>query len=437
VRVIEWSTADDATKRALLDRGVAGLADVELRASIRALVDDVRARGDAAVCDALARFDGVEVAPPGLRVSADEIDEARATIGDDVVAAIRDLIDHVRRFNEELARRHGDWRVESGPGLVVGEQVRPIASAGLFVPAGKGSFPSVLGQLGTPAVVAGVPTIVVATPPKAGTGGKVDAAVLVVASELGLTDVFRVNGPAGVAAMAFGTESIPRCLKVVGPGSWPVTLAMMEVQARGCSGVQMLGPSESLILADDSADPVRLAADLLNEAEHGPDSTAVLLTPSSALLDTLATEVAAQLAALPEPRRSYAAAALNDNGGAVLVADLATGCEVANAFAPEHMQLVVRDDERWLGELDHAGEILLGQDTPISMANFVIGCPAALPTSGYAKVSSGITVDAFTKRTAIARANRTAMERLAPSAIALAEHEDFPAHAAAMRRRLR
>ncbi|MEY3341995.1 MAG: histidinol dehydrogenase, partial [Actinomycetota bacterium] len=205
-----WSSLDHASRRALVDRDINKSISAELREQIAGLVGDVRERGDAAVCDALARFDKVNVEPDGLRVSDDERDKARRQVDDGVRAAIRDMVDHIRRFNEQLLTRHGDWQFESDPGLVVGERVSPIASAGLFCPSGKASYPSVLAQLGGPATVAGVPLVQVVVPPKPGANGAVDPVVLAVADELGIRDVFRVNGPAGIAALAFGTESIER-----------------------------------------------------------------------------------------------------------------------------------------------------------------------------------------------------------------------------------
>lgn len=430
-----WSELDHEERGRLTGRGLGSVFDEDLRASIVEVIEDVRDHGDAAVAAALERFDGCRVDPTALRVSEEERQAARAAVPDDVLGAIRDGIDHVRRFNEQIVAR-GDWSFESEPGLTVGEKVSAIESAGLFVPSGKASYPSVLVQIGTPAVVAGVPTIAVVVPPVPGSAGEVDPAVLVVADELGIRDVFRANGPAGIAALAFGTETIPKVRKVLGPGSPAVTCAEVEVQRYGTVTTMVLGPSESLVLADDSADPRLLAADLINEAEHGPDSTSLLVTDSASLLASAQVEVAKQLAELPEPRRQYAARALGVNGGAVLVADMAEGAEVANAFAPEHMMLAVRDEDGVLDRLHHAGEILIGQWTPVSAANFVIGCPASLPTSGFAKVSGGVTADAFRKRTAVARADRRALERMAPSIVAFSRHEGFPAHEASTRIRL-
>ena len=430
-----WGQMSPGERARVTTRGLDTMIDPQLRARIGELIEDVRARGDAAVAGALAAFDGCEVDPGALRVTDSEFDAALAWVSPGLLAAIRDAISHVRRFNEQLTAR-GDWSFESEPGLTVGEKVTPITSAGLFVPSGKASYPSVMVQLGTPAVVAGVPQIAVVVPPVPGSGGEVDKAVLVVAAELGIRDVFRANGPAGVAALAWGTQTIPQVRKVVGPGSPAVACAQVEVQRYGTSTVMVLGPSESLIIADDSADPRLLAADLLNEAEHGPDSASLLVTTSGQLLRQVQTEVAKQLAGLPEPKRQYAAAALGRNGGAVIVRDLAEAADVADAYAPEHMQIAVRDGDGLLALLHNAGEILVGQWTTISAANFLIGCPASLPTSGFAKVTGGVTADTFRKRTAVARADEQALRRLSESIITFTRHEGFPAHEAAIRVRM-
>ncbi|MFZ1489722.1 MAG: histidinol dehydrogenase [Ilumatobacteraceae bacterium] len=437
LRMLRWSRLSQAERAELVERDLGRSISPELRHQVGELIEDVRERGDLAVCDALARFDGVDVEPDGLRVGDEEWEAAQAFPDDGLRAAIAEMVGRIRRFNTELLARRGDWQFEAEPGLTVGEKVTPIASAGLFCPSGKASYPSVLAQLGGPAVVAGVPEIVVVVPPKPGTGGRVDPVVLAVAGQLGLREVFRANGPAGVAAMAFGTERIPKVVKVVGPGSWPVTVAQIEVQRWGTATMMALGPTESVVVADASADPVRLAADLLIEAEHGTDSCTLLVTTCAELAASTDAELATQIAELPAARTQAAAASLGVNGGCVLVDSLVEAAEVVNAFAPEHLQLVVRADAEAdvLGRILHAGEILLGQDTPFSAANFVIGCPASLPTNGFARVSSGITAEAFVKRTAVARADSAALARMAPSVLALADVEGFPAHAAALRRR--
>jgi len=432
-----WNDMNVEARDALMRRGIDDIFDPELRRSIGELIDDVRDRGDAAVCDALGRFDGIDVSPDGLRVSADEFEQA--AVSAEVDDAIDDAIAHLRAFNDAQMEQANDWSIESEPGLTVGEKITPITSAGLFTPSGKASYPSVAYQLAVPAVVAGVPSISLVVPPIPGGTGEVDPAVLVVCRKLGILDVFRVNGPAGIAALGFGTDTIPKVRKIVGPGSPAVTIAQVEMQRHGVATMMLLGPTESLVIADDSADPALLAADLLIEAEHGTDSTVVLLTDSAALADAVDAELERQLAGLADVRATAARASLGPNGGCVLVDSLDVAVGIANEFAPEHLQVAVADAfvDEVVDGLINAGEILVGQHTPFSAANFVIGCPASLPTSGFAHVSSGITADTFLKRTAIARADATALARMTPSVLALADHEGFPAHGDALRLRQR
>ena len=424
-----------AEKEALCRRGLDDIFDAGLRDSIGALIEDVRLRGDQAVCDALARFDGITLAPHQLRVTAEEI--ANAQVDPALENAIVDAISHLRAFNEQLLERASDWQMEIENGLTAGEKITPISSVGLFVPSGKASYPSVAYQLGVPAVVAGVKNICLVVPPVPGGNGEVDPAVLVVCRLLGITNVFRINGPAGIAALGFGTETIPKVRKVVGPGSPAVTLAQVEMQRHGLATMMLLGPTESLVLADHTAHVGRLASDLLIEAEHGTDSSVVFVTNSEALIDAVEEELQIQLADLPPVRAEACRASLGPNGGAVLVASLNEAVDVANMYAPEHCQVAVdaQYEDQVVDAIINAGEILIGQHTPFSAGNFLIGCPASLPTSGFAHVSSGITVDTFLKRTAIARANEPALRRMSESIITLADHEGFPAHSNAIRRR--
>ena len=429
-RLSELSAAE---RRRIMERSTAAVFAPELVASVRGLVDDVRERGDVAIVDALSRFDGVSCPPDGLRASPQEFDAARGAVGADVVDAIQEGIANIRAFNERVVR-DANWTEELAPGHMVGEQTSPIDAAGLFVPSGKGSFPSVLMQIGTPAVVAGVRRIAVVVPPLSGTDGAIDPAVLVVAQELGLADVFRANGPAGVAALAFGTESVPRVSRVVGPGSPAVAAAQIEVQRYGCSTVMLFGPSESLVIADETADPRIVAADILNEAEHGADSAALLVTPCEQLVSAVADEIDRQLPRLPDRRREFAQAAISDLGGAVIVRDLDEAASFASEYAPEHLMIATAAPESLLPRIEHAGEILLGS-TPFSAANYLLGVPATLPTGGFARQSSGVTARTFLKTSGLARTSPEALARLAPAVRALANHEGFPAHEAALRER--
>lgn len=435
MRRVRWADLSETAREELCHRGLGDIFDPHLQTSIAALIDDVRQRGDAAICDATARFDGIELTPDQLLVSADEL--AAAQVSTELDEALDEAIAHLRAFNDHLRTRASDWELTLEPGLVAGEKVTPVASAALFVPSGKASYPSVAYQLGVPAVVAGVPDIVLVVPPVPGGRGEVDPAVLVVCRKLGIHTIVRGNGPACIAGVGFGTEHLPKVRKIVGPGSPAVTCAQVEMQRHGLVTMMLLGPTESLVIADETADPERLAADLLIEAEHGTDSAVLLVTPSPSLAEAVDAALRRQLADLPAVRAEAARASLGVNGGCVIVRDLAMAVEVANRYAPEHLQVAVDVgvEDAVVDGLVDAGEILVGQHTPFSAANFVIGCPASLPTSGFAKVSSGITVEAFLKRTAVARCDERALARLAPAIVALADHEGFPAHAAALRRR--
>lgn len=429
MRRMTWAAMDEPGRRALCERGLEAIFDDALKAAIGKIIDDVRANGDEAVCRALRDFDKVSLEPHQLRATADEI--AAAAVAPEVDAAIDDAISHLRAFNEQVMARAADWSFASEPGLTVGEKITPITSAGLFVPSGKASYPSVAYQLAVPATVAGVPTLALVVPPMPGGSGRIDPAVLAVCRKLGVEHVFRVNGPAGVAALGFGTDTIPQVRKIVGPGSPPVACAQVEMQRYGVATMMILGPTESMVIADDSADPRLAAADLLNEAEHGTDSTVLLVTTSGVFADAVDRELEQQLAQLPAARAEAARAALGRNGGCVMVADLAEAAEVANRWAPEHLQVVIAPDAEGelLDLLVNAGEILVGQSTLFSAGNFVIGCPASLPTGGFAHVSSGITADTFLKRAAVARADAAALARMTPTILAMAAHEGFPAHA--------
>lgn len=432
IRQLEWKSMTDVEKAWIHQRGTAAESADELRPAIRALVDDVRERRDEALLEALVRFDGVEIEASQLRVSGAEFDIAMARIDPGVKDAIGQMIANIRAFNEALLERRQSWTAEIAPGHTVGEKVGPVANAALFCPSGKASYPSVLAQIATPAVVAGVEQISVIVPPAPGGDGSIDDAVLVVASELGLENVYRVNGPAGIAAAAFGTETIPAHGMVVGPGSPPVAIAQLEVRAHGVDSV-VLGPTESLVVADETADPVLLAADLLNEAEHGTDSTVVLVSASSEVIEAAAAEVLRQLANLPEARREAAESALGLNGGAILVDSIDEAVAVANWFAAEHCQLAVADPWKVAEGIEHAGELLLGQHTPFSVGNFTLGGPAALPTGGWANRAGGITVEQFLKAGAIGHLTAEALRQVAASTIALSDHEGFDAHGNAIR----
>ena len=438
-----WADLPETERARLLARSTAAIFEPALMTSIEAIFADVRERGDAAVIDATERFDGVRLTPDRLAITEAEIDQAHGATPPALLAGIREAIANSRLFNEAQLRATATaWQEEVRPGFLIGERFAPIPSVGLFVPTGKASYPSVLCQIGTPAVVAGVPQIVVVVPPIPGSPvgadspvGAVDPATLAVARELGITKVFRANGPAGIAALTFGTATVPRVRKIVGPGSPAVTAAQVLAQRYGTATQMLCGPSESLLIADESADPWRLAIDLLNEAEHGADSAATLVTDSPALAEAVDAAVARQIGDLPEVRRAAAQAVLRDLGGVILVDSMDEAVAFANLYAAEHVQIATRDPAATLASLRYAGEALLGQDTPIGASSYTIGIPATLPTGGYAQLNGGVTARTFLTSTSTARLSPDALAGLAEPTLALADHEGFPAHANAFRLR--
>lgn len=431
IDIIDWTSATPDRRTRLLIRNQAAslLGSLELTASIQALIDDVDRRGDRALVDALERFDGVTTTE--LRVSEAEFDTAADSISPELSDAIDLAIGRLRAFNTAIVER-SSWQMPTAGGGTVGEVTRPLESGGLFVPCGKGSFPSVLLQIGVPAVTAGVQDLQVVVPPTPGQNGSVDPATLVIARRLGISDVYRLNGPTGIAALAIGTETVRPVNIVVGPGSVPVAIAQQLIQSRGCRIVTGLGPTDSLILADDTANITMLAADVINEAEHGPDSSAVLISTSHDLLTRTAAEIERQLLALPEPRRTWARTSISANGGLVLADTWDQAIRIANDYAPEHLQIATADPHQLVEQVRFAGTVLLGQWTTFASSNFVLGTPATLPTTGHAKHASGVTAHTYLNQISIADISEDEFWTLAGAAKAFAQYEGFPAHEASV-----
>jgi histidinol dehydrogenase len=389
------------------------------------VLDDIATQGDAAVMAYTARWDGLALTSDDLRVPPEAIRAAPTRIDDGLRHALATAIARSRRYNEWL-KPQPLALVDLEPGITVGVRHTPCRSAGIYVPSGKGTFPSTLIALATPAVVAGVEDIAVVVPP--GPGGTPDPAVLAAADLLGLMRVYCCNGAAGVAALAVGTRTIPRADVITGPGN-PVIAAVQQASAAyGARPLVVLGPSESIVLADETADPARLVVDLLNEAEHGADSAAILLATDAGLAGRVVSQLPQALSALPEPRRSYAGRAISDLGGVFVAADLGEAVAWINRYAPEHLQLAVRDPLAVAAHVRHAGEILLGQGTPFAAANYALGVPAALPTGGAAAAASGVTVLSFLKTTSLAGLTQDGLRAVADVAIRLGRYEGFPAH---------
>lgn len=427
--VVRLADASPERLQRMLRRSGADIFDPERMAHVAAIIADVERRGDAALVEYTARYDGVSLTPDRLAIERDEVRRAYDAIDDGLRAALAVAIDRARRYNERL-RPPALALDDLEPGITAGIKWSPVDGAGLYVPSGKGTFPSTLVTLATPAVVAGVEEIAVVVPPRP--DGSVDPAILAAADLLGVPRVFRCNGVAGIAALACGTATLPRVRVLGGPGNPYVTAAQIAVQSRGVRLLSVLGPTESMILADESADADRLALDLLNEAEHGADSAALLVTVSDALVGEVQERLPRYLAQLPERRRGFAEAAMRGRGGAVVAGSMEEALAFVNLYAPEHLQIATRDPLGTLAGVRHAGEVLLGQDTPFSAGNYAIGVPAALPTSGFARITSGVTVWSYLKATSVASLDPRGLAAVRPVIERLGRYEDFPAHVLAV-----
>ncbi|MCE7946346.1 MAG: histidinol dehydrogenase [Chloroflexi bacterium CFX4] len=395
------------------------------------VVESVRHNGDAALVDYVRRFDAKDYTVADLRASDEDFERAYAEVGAEVVAAIRHAHANIQRFHAEQMPEPM-WFMEVEPGIMAGEKITPIASAGLYVPRGKGAFPSVMLMLTVPAKVAGVPRIVVITPPNP--QGKADPAALVAADIAGVREVYAVGGMAAVAGLAFGTQTLPRVSKIIGPGSSYVSAAKRLLYGVVDVGLPA-GPSESIILCDETADPRLAALDLLVEAEHGAESAALLVTHSRAVADEALRLLPSYIAELPEWRRKFIESVLSSYGGILLTNSLEDSIAFVNAYAPEHLEVLTADPFSTLNRIQNAGEILLGGYTPIPTSNYTLGLNAILPTGGFARSFSSVSVWDFLKRSGIGYCNREGYERLHNTTVTLADYEDFPAHAMALRKR--
>lgn len=425
-RILHFDGLTPLERAALCSRGVIDASAFLERA--RPIVEAVREEGDVALVRFAAAFDKVTMTADQIRVVPEDFDAAYGLVPGDVVAAIREAAANIRRVHEQQKPPALDM-IEVRPGVLAGDRYVPIGAVACYVPRGKGSFPSVTLMTAIPALVAGVPRVVVITPP--GPDGTCDAGTLVAAREAGVTEVYLAGGAQGVAAVAYGTETIPHCDKIVGPGS-PWVGAAMELCAEAIAPGPPAGPSESMVLADDTADVRRVALDLLVEAEHGADSTTFLVTWDAEMAERVADCVVELLGRLGEERRGYASQALGVNGGLVVAADRDDALAFVNAFAAEHLQIASTHSRDYLDAITNAGEILLGQDAPFSMANFMIGVNAVLPTGGKAATHSALGVMDYIKRQSIAELNSEGYAGLADQTEAFARYEGFDAHALAI-----
>lgn len=429
INLIQLASLDATARRKLLKR-----SETDISAALdvaRRLIDEVRQDGDAAVSAHLKSIDRVEIAPGAFRVTEAEFDHAVKTLDPEIKAAVDHSIRNVRKFHETQMPEQITW-AEVEPGVMAGEKVSAVDSIGLYVPRGKGAFPSVMIMLAVPAVVAGVKKIAVCTPPNP--DGSVDTATLYAAREIGVEAIYKVGGASAIAALALGTETIPQVAKILGPGNQYCSAAKRLLSSDADMGLPA-GPSESIILADEHADPKLLAIDLLIEAEHGPDSAALLVVHDEALAVKVRELLPALIDELPEPRRTFCRTGMGSYGGIVVTRSLAESIDFVNEYGPEHMELQVREPFGVLPKIENSGEVLIGPYTPISVGNFCLGVNAILPTGGFARSHSCTSVHSFIKRTSLAYCTREGFEALRKTTEVLAEYEGFPSHARAVRNR--
>lgn len=397
----------------------------EQNEAAKAIIEAVRTEGDAALRRYSEEFDRTRV--ESFRLTDEEIEGAYDQVEPEFVEAIRAAAVRIRAFHEKQKRE--TWMDLQPDGTMLGQVYRPLKRVGLYVPGGKAAYPSSVLMNAIPALVAGVPEIAIVTPPATAGVEGVNPYILVAAAEAGVKEIYRVGGAQAVAALAYGTEQIPAVDKIVGPGNIYVALAKRYVY--GVVDIDSIaGPSEIIVLADDSADPAYVAADLLSQAEHDEMASAVLVTPSAALAQAVAAELESQLELLP--RREIAGQSLADYGAILTVDTLEEGIAVVNRMAPEHLEIIVEEPFRYLGKIENAGAIFLGPYSSESVGDYFAGPNHVLPTNGTARFSSALSVDDFVKKSSVIYYSKEALLRDAAQISALARFEGLQAHARAV-----
>ena len=420
----------DPDFRARFDALLTGKREVaeDVDARVKAIIADVRARGDAALIEYTANFDRIRLTAPRLRVAKSEIDEADAAVGGEQRAALK--VAHDRITAHHSRQMPADDRYRDALGVELGTRWTAIEAVGLYVPGGSAAYPSSVLMNAVPARVAGVERVVMVTPSP---DGKLNPLVLAAARLAGVDEIYRVGGAQAIAALAYGTSAIAPVAKIVGPGNAYVAAAKRQVF--GTVGIDMIaGPSEVLIIADADNDPDWIAADLLAQAEHDVAAQSILITDSPDLADQVAAAVERQLRTLP--RREIAAASWRDHGAIITVASLTAAMELANRIAAEHVELAVAAPDALLVRLRNAGAAFLGRYTPEVIGDYVAGSNHVLPTARSARFSSGLSVFDFLKRTSILRLGPEQLRALGDAAITLAESEGLSGHARSVAIRL-
>lgn len=401
-------------------------------AAVSKMIADVQTRGDAALVDYTRRFDAPDITADQLIVSDAEIDAAEKQVDADFRKALTRAAEQIEAFHRRQVKN--SWFDTQRPGVILGQLVNPVSAAGIYVPGAKGGMTPLVSSVlmgAIPARIAGVDHLAMVTPPMA--DGGINPHLLVAARAVGIDVIYKVGSAWSIAGLAFGTQTISPVDVIVGPGNIYVTLAKKILS--GTVGIDMLaGPSEILVIADDGADPSHVAADLLSQAEHDELSSAILITDSGALAESVAGEVDRQLAELP--RKAIAEKALDRYGGILVVADIDTGVALANRIAPEHLELQLTDPFAWIGSIRNAGAVFMGAYTPEPVGDYMAGPNHVLPTGGTARFSSALSVDCFMKQTSLVYYTADAFEKEAEDVIRLADTEGLGAHAASVKKRL-
>nr|WP_316624034.1 histidinol dehydrogenase [uncultured Ruminococcus sp.] len=384
------------------------------------IIRTVREQGDKALFDYTARFDKAQLS--ALQVTKEEIDEARASVEPRFIEILEKAAENIRCFHE--AQRRQSFVLTGEDGVVMGQRIIPVDRAGLYVPGGTAAYPSTVLMDAIPAKIAGVPEVVMVTPPSS--DGKVNPAILAAASVAGVDKIFKVGGAQAIAALAYGTETIPKVDKIVGPGN--AFVAEAKKQVFGTVSIDMIaGPSEILIVSDGKSDPRHVAADLLSQAEHDKLASAVLVTDSMELAKAVSQELEKQI---PMLERAEIARASIDSNGKIIVADnLDVVIDIANEIAPEHLELCVDNPFDWLGRIRHAGSVFMGRSCPEALGDYLAGPNHTLPTSGTAKFSSPLSVDDFIKKMQYTYYTPDALDRVAQDVAYFARQEGLTAHA--------
>ena len=428
MKPLRWNELDAAARRQALARPGRGV-DAQVAAAVARVLEQVRADGDGALRALTRRFDGVEVGD--ARVGEEEFARAQAEVSDEVRQAMVEARERLLAWHR--AGMAQDFEIVTAPGVRGGRLLRGIGRVGLYVPAGSAPLPSTALMLGVPAELAGCGEVVLCTPPRA--DGRADPTVLVAARLCGIDRVCKIGGAQAIAAMAFGTDTVPACDKLFGPGNAYVTAAKQQVSMRpGGPAIDMpAGPSEVLVIADAGATASHVAADLLSQAEHGPDSQVLLVTDSPVLSAAVRVEVESQVATLP--RVDIARAAL-EHARLIEVDTLEDAFAISNAYAPEHLILALREPRAWLPRVTCAGSVFLGDLAPEALGDYCSGTNHVLPTDGAARAWSGVSVASFQTSISLQSVEARGLRDIGPCAVTLARAEGLEAHAQAVLRRL-